>query len=552
MDYLKESDLLHLSLINKYYYQKLSIFRLLHDCKVTSAWPTMHFYCNPNTKMYYLYPNTDDENKAKYLETLKSLKHCEFVFHHIYIGTTMFNKLYDCLPPYKHLNLIIETETDYDELGNILESDLVPYMLINLQFEDNETMAILQHIDKMKRLNTLVLDSYHPYGSGYSDETDTDAKIMHQLLPKAHLNELHVMERCVSSVGASLLASVLPCTNLTILNLCGNCIEDRGGIALANALPNTKLKDLNLESNQITAIGASAIAQALPYSDLEYLDLSFNKIGAVGLTDLSKALKHSKILKFNIYSNSFSSDQLYILFDNLPGSKVQRSSFNDFSDLKTTESFISNLPKCSLKRINFKTSNEYLEPFLESVCSSRLEHVWIQGGDIRYGNNEAEIISKYINRFPMQTLDLYNSAMGNDGLKSLFSNLISTNLKTIRISQNELDRFDSRGIEEVFMHLQHTHLTELAIESTKLDDDFLKGIAPGVKASPLQILSLSRNGGFTVNGILQFVESMVKSRLYKLKLDFCVREVDNNVENRERLRRILCGSQLIVHGILNQ
>ncbi|KAJ3316103.1 hypothetical protein HDV04_000313 [Boothiomyces sp. JEL0838] len=549
MDYVEGPDLLFWSLTNRLFYQKLSLFRKLHNLKVIKFWPSLHLYCDPSSKYYFMYPDSDKDNRKLLIQLFDIFDHCPFIFHHVYIGSQMFIKVADRLPRNKYLHLVIESNTDYEELGNVLEKDLVSHIFINEYFEDNETMIILRHMQKLKRLNTLELDYYLPYGGGYDDETDIDSKILKDLIPHSSIKQLSLVERCVSEYGASLLASQLQFTLITKLDLTGNCIKDQGAIAIAKELPRTFIIDLKLGSNHITGQGATAIAEVLHQSSVIELNLSSNEISSTGLKSLAGSLKKSKLRRLFIYDNQFSTDQLYILFENLPGSQIEYLSFSEFKDQRTIDSFNANLWKSNLKTIHYQTATNGLEELLESACKSKLEIMSIQGSEIKYGDEEAVIIGNYINKLPIHTLNLHNSTMSTNGLKFLFKNLTSKTLKTLRINQREYDRFDSAGIHEVFKHLGHTHLTNLSIEGTALDDEFLCGIADGIIGSRLRQLSLSRNAGFTVQGILNFTKLMLKSKLSILLFDYCIQQKAVDDESKKKLREILFGSNLHFRGL---
>ncbi|KAJ3268290.1 hypothetical protein HDV01_003201 [Terramyces sp. JEL0728] len=275
-----------------------------------------------------------------------------------------------------------------------------------------------------------------------------------------------------------------------------------------SGISKTCLTELTLIGNNLTDNAAKEIAIYIPGSSLIKLELNYNDVTVVGLQELATNLQFSKIQHFSIDANEIEMEEYHVLYENLAYTQIQELYCT--IDTEIIASALSGaISKSNLIKMDVDILPAFMDDILNAVCFSKVESLSLGGDDMLFDDESCSILSKYIDKLPIRTLNFDNCAISKSASLLLFSNIgQESKLTEIHIDGKSVGQIDG----QIGNHFVHTNLEYITLRNCTLDDEFLFDIQKGIKDARMRFLDFTRNT-FTILGVQNFADSVKYSSL---------------------------------------
>ncbi|KAJ3308303.1 hypothetical protein HDV04_001486 [Boothiomyces sp. JEL0838] len=318
--------------------------------------------------------------------------------------------------------------------------------------------------------------------------------------------------------------------DLHCLSLSNNRINDHQLISFFSNIPQS-LTVLDLYMNCITDTGAVFLSTILPYTNLNSLILCRNRINVAGLRALSQCISYTKLTHLDITENTFSNTDWKILFSSIENTKLEILNIKIY-DFQSLQVITCCIKKSNLKKIIVEIPADCLERFLIACIETKLESIIFDGYRISFLDQSASILSKYIDKLPITSLELTYCKIESE-LNSLFKAISKSKIENLT-----MENFRSKDLTSVGLCISQSKLKSLRLISPDMDDSMLCTLLADIKQSNLHSLNLCRNK-FSDQGVLFFCSGMKHSKLRLLNFS-------HKSKLLGRIRSLLNGSDLVV------
>lgn len=275
---------------------------------------------------------------------------------------------------------------------------------------------------------------------------------------------------------------------ITTLDFTGNFMLDDGWDCLVCELlglePSSSITSLRLERNNLTHAAVPALIQL----SLKTLDLTKNNIGDEGAELLAQALRaKSSITRLMLECNNISPRGVSALAQALKSSQVR-----------------------SLDLSHNPAGPESATILAGVLSGSGLR--WLRLAHNGIGPRECSIMGKAI--LNLNTLDLSNNRIGDDGCGYLAASLPLSQLSVLVVSNNNIG---CDGCAALAQYLPTSPLKTLVLKDNRIRDPGCEALAAALVGSSLTDLHLSNNSFYTP-GVRAFSQAVPQSALRKLHL----------------------------------
>lgn len=412
---------------------------------------------------------------------------------------------------------------DWEKWLLALEPMLAPSLeLFNVSgvSENSDRIPTVQQLQALVQLLTQI--NMTEFDISHYSLNDELFPVLLESLTHPSLSGLYLQDTNMTDISASYLSKLISNSvfNLTHLHLADNQIGDKGIIQISQMISNSSLQVLNVAHNLFSDLGLQQLGLGIQASVVQSLDLSDQSLSANGLKLLSDALKgNSSLRKLKLNNVDLTINHIHALqscIENLEfldisnnflsGQAIQSIVHSSNQHLKTLISrnndldeeagrlLAQELSATSLACLDL--SKNYLEAgfndLLRALPDSPLLSLICEECDLK----DEHMVDLHLilanDTLLLQSLNLNKNKISNQTLLNCLEELPKSSLRELYLNNNEIS-CSKESAPVLAQGLAKTNLTVLDLSSNRLDKYFFNELAPLLKQSHLQRLSLSNN-----------------------------------------------------------
>ncbi|KAJ3319652.1 hypothetical protein HDV06_006145 [Boothiomyces sp. JEL0866] len=290
-------------------------------------------------------------------------------------------------------------------------------------------------------------------------------------------------------------------TNISRISIVSQGITDEKLQRIVENFPRS-LKILELNDNSISDIGAKALAQAIPGSNLTTIGMRCNQITSEGLESLARTLPVSKVEQIELQSNKFQPTDYYILYENL-GNSCYKELVALIDNERAAVALTKSIAKSKLEKLQIGIEEKYLEPFLENACKSKLKVLDIHGNKVKFGDDGAIILAKYL-----CGLSISNLTLGTCDIDTLPLCLLLESISKSRLTELVFNKVPLGLVtKQLGKAIGESKLENLYLMDCDITDETLMDLVDGINKSSLKQICLLFNR-LTSEGLRAFANAV--------------------------------------------